>query len=82
MTFKESVYEVVRGIPAGETLSYQDVARMAGNEKACRAVGQILSKNYDPSVPCHRVIRKNGALGGYNRGLQAKKAILRYEKEF
>jgi len=55
--FSEKVYTVVKQIPRGQTLSYQQVAHMAGNEKAYRAVGNILDKNYDPSIPCHRVIR-------------------------
>lgn len=67
-TFAEKVRDVVRKIPKGKTLSYKEVALRAGNEKAARAVALIMSKNYDPTVPCHRVIRANGTLAGYNRG--------------
>ena len=77
--FSEKVYTVVKQIPRGQTLSYQQVAHMAGNEKAYRAVGNILDKNYDPSIPCHRVIRTDGKLGQYNRGTQTKERLLRKE---
>lgn len=75
-TFTEKVYEVVRKIPEGKTLSYKEVAKKAGSEKAFRAVGNILNKNYDPKIPCHRVIKSTGELGGYNRGAINKKKIL------
>ena len=78
-TFTEKVYDVVRKIPKGKVLTYKDVAIKAGNEKASRAVGNILHKNFDSQIPCHRVIRSDGKLGGYNRGLKNKKDIL--EKE-
>ena len=72
--------EVVRAIPEGSVLTYAEVARRAGSPGAARAVGSIMSKNYDPRVPCHRVVRSDGALGDYNRGgRDAKKALL--EKE-
>ncbi len=66
--FKLSVNKVVRLIPPGSTLSYKAVATRAGNPRAARVVARIMSKNYDPTVPCHRVIRSDGSLGGYNRG--------------
>lgn len=75
MTFKEKVLNIVRTIPEGKVLTYQEVARKAGNPKASRAVGSVLRKNYLPDVPCHRVIRSDGSLGNYNRG-NAKKAML------
>jgi len=79
-TFKEKVFAVVKKIPKGETMTYKEVARKAGNSKASRAVGAILHTNYDKSIPCHRVIRSDGKLGGYNRGKAKKKAILDKEK--
>ena len=79
-TFSEKVKEVVKKIPIGKTLTYKQVATKAGNKKASRAVGNILNKNYDPSIPCHRVVRSDGKIGGYNRGVDKKKKIL--EKEF
>lgn len=78
-TFKEKVYEVVKKIPKRETLTYKEVARRAGNIKAVRAVGNILNKNFDLNIPCHRVIRSDGKIGGYNRGIENKKKILKLE---
>ena len=77
--FKNYVYDVVKKIPRGKILSYKLVAKLAGKPKAWRAVGNILSKNKDPDIPCYRVIRSNGKLGGYNRGLKKKKFLLRKE---
>ncbi len=78
--FTERVKSVVRTIPEGSTLSYAEVAKRAGNPKAARAVAKVMSANYDPSVPCHRVIRSNGSLGGYNRGGEkVKQEILERE---
>jgi methylated-DNA-[protein]-cysteine S-methyltransferase len=80
-TFTELVRNVVREIPRGRTMSYKTVAEKAGNPKASRAVARIMSANYDPEIPCHRVICSNGALGGYNRGgILAKKKLLESEK--
>ena len=78
--FAEKVRAVVRKIPRGKVLTYGEVARRAGQPKAARAVGTILSKNYDLAIPCHRVIRSDGKIGNYNRGGSAKKtAILKKE---
>ncbi len=78
-TFTEKVYEVVKKIPKGKVLTYMQVAKKAGNAKAFRAVGNILNKNYNPNIPCHRVIRSDGTVGGYNRGVSKKKDILKKE---
>lgn len=78
-TFSQKVYEVVKKIPKGKTLTYKQVAERAGSPMAFRAVGTILSKNYDPKIPCHRVIRADGKPGGYNRGEMLKREILREE---
>ncbi len=75
-SFKEKVQEITRKIPKGKTLTYAEVARLAGSPKAARAVGTILSQNYDPRIPCHRVIRKDGGMGGYNRGGPKQKTAL------
>lgn len=81
MSFKERVYTVVKKIPSGKTLTYGQVANKAGRPGAARAVGTILSQNYNPAIPCHRVIRSDGKLGGYNRGgVKAKLKILKKEK--
>lgn len=78
-SFTDRVRAVVRQIQKGETLSYVEVARRAGNPRASRAVGNILSKNYDPKIPCHRVIRSDLDTGGYNRGSLKKVSLLRAE---
>lgn len=79
-SFTERVIEVVKNIPVGETLSYGEVAELAGSKGAARAVGTIMSKNYRQDVPCHRVIKSDGTLGAYNRGGEAaKRAILANE---
>ena len=78
--FKEKVFAVVRAIPKGETRTYKQVATSAGNPHAARAVGAILHTNYDPAIPCHRVVRSDGTLGGYNRGVQKKARLLKQEQ--
>ncbi len=75
-TFTEKVYNVVKKIPEGKVLTYKEVAKRARNSGAFRAVGNILNKNYDPKIPCHRVIRSDGKLGWYNRGAKKKREML------
>lgn len=83
LPFAEVVRAVVRSIPNGETRSYKEVAVAAGNPNAARAVGMIMSKNFDTSVPCHRVVMSNGKMGGYNRGgAKTKERILKREQDF
>ena len=77
--FSERVLKIVAKIPKGKVLSYKKVAELAGRPKAWRAVGNILNKNYNPKIPCHRVIRSDGKIGGYNRGKKAKKDLLKKE---
>lgn len=77
--FAQRVLAVVSKIPAGQTLTYKKVAALAGNPNAARAVGNIMNKNYDSAIPCHRVIRSDGTAGGYNRGRALKAAKLRQE---
>ncbi len=79
LTFTDKVYAVVKKIPPGKTLTYKQVATKAGRPKAFRSVGNILNKNYNPAIPCHRVIRSDGGLGGYNRGATKKRTILKKE---
>lgn len=74
--FSERVRSVVRSIPKGETLSYKQVAALAGSPNAARAVGTIMKNNYDNTVPCHRVIKSDGSPGGYNRGGEERKRKL------
>lgn len=78
-TFADRVRKIVTEIPKGETLSYGEVARRAGNARAARAVGNILKKNFDPAIPCHRVIRSDGKTGNYNRGAERKRELLKRE---
>ena len=76
-TFAEKVRAVVQAIPRGSVLTYAEVARAAGNPKAARAVANILAKNFDENIPCHRVIRSDRSVGGYNRGgTPVKKQLL------
>ncbi|MBI2012850.1 MAG: MGMT family protein [Candidatus Colwellbacteria bacterium] len=77
--FKERVLKVVAQIPRGSTLSYRAVAHRAGSPRAYRAVGNIMNKNYDPKIPCHRVIRSDGKGGGYRGGAKKKIQILKKE---
>ena len=78
--FTPIVKAVVAKIPIGSVMTYKEVAAAAGRPKAARAVANIMTANYDPDVPCHRVIRSDGGLGGYNRGgVAAKKKLLESE---
>ncbi len=78
--FQEKVYAVVRKIPKGETRSYAWVACEIGKPGAVRAVGTALNKNpYAPEVPCHRVIKSDGTIGGFAYGVERKREILKQE---
>ena len=79
ISFRKKVCEIVKNIPKGKVLSYTEVARRAGCSRACRAVGNILNKNVDLGIPCHRVVRSDGRVGGYNKGAENKIKLL--EKE-
>ncbi len=78
--FQMRVFAAVKKIPKGKTLTYKEIAEKIGQPQAYRAVGNALNTNYDPSIPCHRVVRSDGTPGGYNRGSEEKVAILRKEK--
>lgn len=78
-SFTEKVYQIVKKIPSGKVLTYKQVAKYTGNEHASRAVGNILHKNHNPKIPCHRVIRSDGKIGGYNKGGKEKIKILKKE---
>ena len=78
-SFKNRVLDVVRNIPPGETITYGEVAEAAGRPGATRAVGNIMSRNFDPAIPCHRVVRSDGTPGGYNRGVDRKMELLAKE---
>lgn len=85
--FSKKVIGIVSKIPKGKTLSYKEVARRAGAEKAARAVGNVLNKNYfdcvkagRKNIPCHRVVRSDGKTGGYAKGEREKRRLLKKEK--
>ena len=77
--FQSKVYKVVEKIPRGKTMTYKEVAQRAGFPGAWRAVGNILAKNKNPKIPCHRVVRSDGGIGGYNRGTGKKIELLKQE---
>jgi O-6-methylguanine DNA methyltransferase len=79
--FSERVFFIVKKIPKGKVFTYQEVAKQAGSPKASRAVGNILHRNKDPKIPCHRVIRSDGVAGGYNGLIKNKKKIDILRKE-
>ncbi len=78
--FSKKVYAVVAKIPKGKTMTYGQVAAKAGKPRAARAVGMLMSKNYNPKVPCHRVVRTDGKVGDYNRGGAFRKMKLLREE--
>lgn len=80
MTFAENVRKVVAKIPKGKTMTYAQVAKAAGSPRAARAVGSIMRANYDPKIPCHRVVRSDGSVGEYNRGGAVRKRELLAEE--
>ena len=68
-SFRERVYEVTAKIPRGKVATYKQIAVLAGNPKAARAVGYFMRTNPNaPIVPCHRVVSSNGSLTGYSGG--------------
>jgi len=79
--YRRTVLEALsREVPYGQTVSYKELAERTGNPKASRAVGSAMATNPIPIVvPCHRVLRSGGALGGYGGGLDTKVWLLRHE---
>ena len=78
--FQRSVWKALQKIPVGETRSYQWVAKKIGKPKAVRAVGQAVGANPIPIIiPCHRVIRSDGTIGGFSSGLKWKRFLLTTE---
>lgn len=78
--FRKKVWKTLQKIPYGETRSYRWVAQQMGMPRAPRAVGQANAKNPIPIIiPCHRVIRSDGSLGGFSCGINIKKALLDLE---
>jgi ribonuclease HII len=79
LPFSEKVYYLVSQIPRGQVVTYQELAQKIGQPRAYRAVGNVLNKNTNPQIPCHRVIRSDGRLGGYSRGSKIKERLLKRE---
>lgn len=78
--FQQRVWTELRAVPAGTTVSYTDIARRIGRPKAVRAVAQACGANpIAVLIPCHRVVRGDGGLGGYRWGLERKRELLRRE---
>ena len=79
MSFRDKVYEFTRQIPKGKVATYGQLAKLAGNPKAGRAVGVFMRVNQDaPHTPCHRVVASDGSLTGYSSrgGISKKKEML------
>ncbi len=77
--FQKKVYEVVKQIPRGEISTYSAIAKAIGLPRVWRAVGNVLNKNRDLKIPCHRVIRSDGRIGGYREGTKKKIYLLKRE---
>ncbi len=80
-SFRRRVWNCLQRIPFGETRSYQQIAREIGSPGASRAVGNANSRNPIPIIiPCHRVVRADGTLGGYSSGIEMKRLLLDHER--
>ncbi len=80
MSPSERVYRALCSVPRGTVVTYADLARAAGIENGQRAVGRMMATNpYPGIVPCHRVVRSDGRIGGYMYGAESKAAMLRRE---
>ena len=78
--FQSDCYEALKEVPKGKVITYAGLARMIGRPKAHRAVGSAMNKNpYAPQVPCHRVVKSNGDLGGFATDIEVK--IKRLQEE-
>ena len=80
--FQQRVWRVLQAIPAGQTASYAEVAQRIGSPKAVRAVAQACAANgLAVAIPCHRVVKSDGALSGYRWGVERKRALLARESD-
>jgi AraC family transcriptional regulator of adaptative response/methylated-DNA-[protein]-cysteine methyltransferase len=78
--FQRRVWTYLQSIPFGATKSYSEVAKAIGKPQACRAVARACATNpVAVAIPCHRVVREDGSMGGYRWGLDRKKALLQME---
>lgn len=81
LKFSQKVLEIVAKIPKGKVATYSEVAKLCGSSHAFRAVGNALHQNPTPIVvPCHRVVKSSGIIGGYKLGRKRKKELLESEK--
>lgn len=79
--FLQQAWQAMRAVPAGTTVSYAELAKAAGRPTAVRAAGSACARNLvAPFVPCHRVVRSDGSLGGYRYGLPVKQRLLHHEQ--
>lgn len=79
-SFNEKCYEVLKKVPRGKVTTYKEIAKAVGNKKSYRAVGNAMNKNpYAPKVPCHRVAKSNGEVGGFAHGTKKKIEMLKKE---
>ncbi len=78
-SFTDLVFAKTKLIPLGKVTTYKLLAKAIGSPRAARAVGNALNKNRDPKIPCHRVVRSAGAVGGFRDGTRAKIKLLRKE---
>ena len=80
--FQRDVWQAIRDVPAGQTASYQAIAQAIGRPAAYRAVGTATGRNpVGIAVPCHRIVRSDGGLGGYGGGLHRKQWFLDHERQ-
>lgn len=77
--FEKKVYQVVAKIPRGRVMTYKEVAKATGHPRAWRAVGNVLAHHQIKNLPCHRVIRSDGKVGGYRGGQKKKITLLKKE---
>ena len=78
--FQVKVWKALLNVPSGQVTTYSEIAQAVGNPKAVRAVGTAIGRNpVSWLIPCHRALRKSGAMGGYHWGLPMKRAMLAYE---
>jgi AraC family transcriptional regulator of adaptative response/methylated-DNA-[protein]-cysteine methyltransferase len=78
--FQQRVWQTLRDIPTGQTVSYSEIARKIGTPKAVRAVaGACAANNIALAIPCHRVVRNDGSISGYAWGIERKRALIERE---
>lgn len=76
----QKIYQLTQKIPTGLVSTYGEIARAIGKPRAARFVGLVLANNTDPAIPCHRVVKEDGKIGGYNKGVSKKIALLHNEE--